>query len=356
MCQLYLATLYKQNTSNLQLIKDVYLIMIPENHANLKEFQSQADFKMKLRRVFARWAHGVLGARKNTNTSTAMAAANTEARVQLHATGGISDKLYCFFSSVHRTFFHHNSRQPSGKRRRPICAGFPDSVIKALKGDDNQARRLDLVARWNAIGKKIRDATAVLIPSVLVEQAGLQITTKVYCALSSVSDILHHSSFEDDQQIESWSGALIDDVMKDNAEIGELEQWLFQEVKEDKMAKLPLVSSVSSSTSSSSVDAVDVARQQKIVARIEKESQEKATQATRQLIRSTINLRMKQVLRADKLLSCGNHEQTFRAVIAVLGGSQMKMEPGEQGGKKTTRKRKRKAKKGKGKGKQRKVL
>ena len=355
MCQLYLATLYKQNTSNLQLIKDVYLIMIPENHANLKEFQSQADFKMKLRRVFARWAHDVLGARKSTNTSTATAAANTDARIQLHATGGISDKLYCFFSSVHRTFFHHNSRQPSGNRRRPICAGFPDSVIKALKGDDNQARRLDLVVRWNAIGKKIRNAAAVLIPSLLVERAGLQITTKVYCALSSVSDILHHSSFEDDQQIESWSAALIDDVMKDNAEIDALEKWLFQEVKEDKMAKLPSVSSTSS-TSSSSVDAVDVARQQKIVARIEKESQEKATQATRQLIRSTINLRMKQVLRADKLLSCGNHEQTFRAVIAVLGGSQMKMEPGEQGGKKTTRKRKRKAKKGKGKGKQRKVL
>ena len=31
---------------------------------------------------------------------------------------------------------------------------------------------------------------------------------------------------------------------------------------------------------------------------------------------------MKQVLRADKSLSCGKHEQTFRAVIAVLGGSE----------------------------------
>ena len=46
-----------------------------------------------------------------------------------------------------------------------------------------------------------------------------------------------------------------------------------------------------------------------------------AMQATRQLIRSTINLRMKQVLRADSSLSCGKHEKTFRTVVAVLQGN-----------------------------------
>ena len=95
-CQCYLATLYKQNTTNLELIKDVYSTSIPKTHKTLVNFQNQADFRMKLRRVFARWSHDVLGARQINSTTSTSSMANTAAQ-QLQFTHGISDKLYCFF-------------------------------------------------------------------------------------------------------------------------------------------------------------------------------------------------------------------------------------------------------------------
>jgi hypothetical protein len=55
--------------------------------------------------------------------------------------------------------------------------------------------------------------------------------------------------------------------------------------------------------------------------KIQSEKIQRGTQATRQLITSTINLRMKQILNADPDLSTAGKEQSFRATIAILGGS-----------------------------------
>ena len=131
--------------------------------------------------------------------------------------------------------------------------------------------------------------------------------------------ILYHSSFVDDYQIVSWSEKLIKNaIMEDNEEIHTLEQWLCTEYIKGKTHSLPLIYAVYnlSYTVPSTTE----------ITKFTKEAKAKATQATRQLIRSTINLRMKQVLRADKSLSCGKHEQTFRAVIAVLGGTERKQQ------------------------------
>ena len=312
-CQLFLAKLYQKNTTNLQLIKDVYSTCISQSSPLCTSFASPADFRMKLRRVFGKWSHDVLGSRNNIDSGLTNARAQ-----QLHSTEGLSDKLYCFFSTVHRTFFEHNRRQASGSRRKPICKDFPARVLAQLKGDPNSKRREDFVSRWNKIGKKIRDGSKMIIPPLVVERAGIQITTKVYSTLSSVRDILYHSSFVDDYQIVSWSEKLIDDIMEDNEEIHTLEQWLCTEYIKGKTHSLPLIYAVYnlSYTVSSTTE----------ITKFTKEAKAKATQATRQLIRSTINLRMKQVLRADKSLSCGKHEQTFRAVIAVLGGTERKQQ------------------------------
>jgi len=71
----------------------VFNVEIPKTH---KINQNQADFRMKLRRVFARWSHDVLGARQINSTTSTSSMANTAAQ-QLQFTHGISDKLYCFF-------------------------------------------------------------------------------------------------------------------------------------------------------------------------------------------------------------------------------------------------------------------
>ena len=321
-CQLYLAILYRKNTSNLQLIKDVFSQTIPEQHSIVQYFQSTSDFRMKLRRVFSRWSHEVLGARSTFTTSTTSSSTNAAAQ-ELQLTHGRSDKLYCFFSSVHRCFFHHNSHQASGSRRKPICAGF-EFLHEKLKGEVTSIRRTDFVNQWNAIGKKIRDRAAMVIPPLVVENAGIQITTKIYVALSDLRDILHRCSFEDDQQIVSWSDSLIDETMKDNQEIKDLNEWLFEEVEKNLLSNVQSDSSLSSSLSSSACESSDkesTDKEKLLRMKIKINAKKIAMQATRQLIRSTINLRMKQVLRADSSLSCGKHEKTFRTVVAVLQGT-----------------------------------
>ena len=248
---------------------------------------------------------------------------------ELQATEGINDKLYCFGSAIQRALFEHQSRSKNkGRRRKPIISGIPDSVRQQFKGNNEiqnsapqQTRRKEQVRKWNVIGKKIRLPDAMVILPRVLEEAAISITSVVYFAITKKEDILNYKSKEQSDE-ENWADKFIDCIMKEDYIIP-LQTWLKDKIEEDYLNKVittsppPSSSSFSSSSSTFTVPTKQISFQNIVDAKAAAEN--KAIQTTCQLIRSTINLRMKQVLKADPDMRC-NKEQTFRATIAVLGG------------------------------------
>jgi hypothetical protein len=204
--------------------------------------------------------------------------------------------LYCFCTAVQRTFFDHHSRCPTGLRRKPICGGFDyKRVLDVLSGEDNP-RRDEWIRRWNAIkGElgKIRDRLRIKVPPQIVEDSAAAITKVIYSRIISLQDILWLKTEEVDGT--PWADTMIGELMV-LEEVKSLVCWLENLLKEAEEAE------------EKQEDESDVERRRRL-----------CEKATRQLIRSTLHLRMKMIIKADQTLAKNRTKKTFRDTLAVLG-------------------------------------
>ena len=391
-CIEIITQIYLIHQSFLPMIKHVYSLHITEREWE-RGYHDHHDFSMKLRRVFYWWSHHTQASRQQTSPVAAPSFANFDV--------GWTDRFYCFCTAVRRVFFEHGYRAGSGNRRRPMCAGFSKKLLDALFGPDDD-RRTEWFEKFNAIHSRrmqFIDKKRGVMPPEHVEAAALIITGVIYWRIKTVTDMLELKAVQDETG-KRWTDAMIDDIMKE-VQVVQLERWLQQngedaadstsnnesphveasagrrewsyytqkhgkeklvvedEVEENGGAQPLLCTKVVESSFDERIgEKVMVHKGASCLSNIlttpvvplcltqeeqkKRENNRRGTRATRQLIRSTINLRMKQVLKADPDLSTQKRIQSFRATIAVLGGDDGTAEIKIEGKKiKRTKKRKR---------------
>ena len=220
-CLWHIAYIQYQHKTFLPILKEVYTLEIPE--ATWKgNYHSLADFRMKLRRVFYWWAHRTQGyVASPTSAVSSIPATSTDF--------GWADRWYCFCSAVRRTFFEHNRRGNTGKRRQPMVKGFPQSMLDLLRGSDS-TRRDHWFGEWNKIHsrrKQFRDKSRAIVPPLAVEEAAKAITQIVYFRIQRLGDMLYLLKTQEDSSV-SWMQTMVDRIMLEHPVVL-FELWLQQE-------------------------------------------------------------------------------------------------------------------------------
>jgi hypothetical protein len=294
-CVILVSQIYLRYDSFGPLLRDVY-DFVPKNHIG---YRSTADMKLKLRRVFHYWTHNVL--RKEIGNHTNNSPTFTQ-----------TNQYYCSSSILFTLFFVHKNRSIKGTRRRALCGGMPDSVKAEIRGFPSNVDTVIVAWRkkWLDAWEKIkshrnvfRDRNKACVPPPWIERMCNKVTSFVYCSIRSLGDLLIHIQgklVDTDSCI--WKTEMINKLM------------LIEEVKTFKQW---LINQMLLTTATYRIDP-ELDRTTPQPTPTKEEATQRATKATRQFMMSSINLRTKQILLSDPMLSQSKSMQTFRAEIATL--------------------------------------
>ena len=228
------------------------------------------DMKNKLVTVYRWWGHEVHRMKSEFRERMSHKDANAMAADATLLTCD-PDIFYNFCSACRSAFLGR-------KGRRCIHPGLSGSIKKELRGEENRERREIWVKTWESLrSEKFHDPNKVLVPSVRFEKVARLSGTYIYQRIKSVGDIccLHNTLSED------WIRSLIRGVMKVNG--------------------VNLVELLSSEDNDEEFD---------------------AEKASNQVLRSMIQYRSKQIIRA----SPRSFDTTFRAALAAREVNKIKGE------------------------------